>query len=195
MPSPPKPCIDCGKLKSPVGVRCRACAAVLIGLARRNPPLECRRCGKQFPYQCSEGKPWKYCSNECRKEPRFIKRTGKYSYAYVLQPHHPRATYDGYVREHRLVAEHTLGRFLLPTEIVHHIDGDTLNNRPENLAVLASIGEHTKKHKPRRRVTVQCNICGKTVERKFCDSVRRNPRHFYCSLACRSKRFRIDSSN
>lgn len=37
---------------------------------------------------------------------------------------------------HRLVAQAKLGRPLLPDEDVHHIDGDTLNNDPENITGL-----------------------------------------------------------
>lgn len=38
-----------------------------------------------------------------------------------------------YVFEHHLVMEQAIGRFLESYEIVHHIDGDKLNNRLSNL--------------------------------------------------------------
>ncbi len=46
---------------------------------------------------------------------------------------------------HRMVMEYWLGRKLLPTEHVHHIDGDKLNNNPENLLVL-DVVEHARLH-------------------------------------------------
>lgn len=48
--------------------------------------------------------------------------------------------------EHRIVAELKLGRPLKPGEIVHHIDGDKRNNRPENLLILKNQSEHIKLH-------------------------------------------------
>lgn len=50
-----------------------------------------------------------------------------------------------YEPEHRLVMERVLGRKLKPSEHVHHVDGDTLNNSPSNLAVL-SRSAHLKAH-------------------------------------------------
>ena len=47
-----------------------------------------------------------------------------------------------HIFEHRLVMEQSLGRYLLPEEIVDHIDGLTLHNAPENLRVFASNATH-----------------------------------------------------
>lgn len=57
-------------------------------------------------------------------------------YRLIHLPNHPDSTSDGYVREHRLIAEQVIGRRLKQNEVVHHVDGDTLNNSPENLQVL-----------------------------------------------------------
>lgn len=56
--------------------------------------------------------------------------------------------------EHRIVAEQMLGRPLQPGEVVHHIDADKWNNRPENLMVFPSQAAHAKWHEEHDREDV-----------------------------------------
>lgn len=58
---------------------------------------------------------------------------------------HPGADSKGYIREHRLVMGKKLGRHLSKDEVVHHINHDKLDNRPENLEVM-DLGLHTSIH-------------------------------------------------
>lgn len=70
-------------------------------------------------------------------------------YKMVYRPDHPSAmknkNWRGYVHEHLLVAEKMLGRHLRDDEVVHHLDGDILNNEQTNIMVLL-IGQHHKLH-------------------------------------------------
>jgi hypothetical protein len=59
-------------------------------------------------------------------------------YRLVYMPDHPRAQQpNGYILEHRLIAERVLGRELSEDEEVHHINEDRSDNRLENLTVLS----------------------------------------------------------
>lgn len=82
----------------------------------------------------------------------------KSGYLLAKAPDHPNRTKAGYVRLHRLVMEHYLGRFLETEEVVDHLDGDTSDNRIQNLVLYPSNGEHlratlTGRHKVKDRLT------------------------------------------
>lgn len=57
-------------------------------------------------------------------------------YIKVLRRDHPMASANGYVYEHRIVVAEAMGRVLLSSEHVHHINGNTHDNRIENLMIV-----------------------------------------------------------
>jgi predicted transcriptional regulator len=63
-------------------------------------------------------------------------------YRYIYNPNHPNAANGKYVFEHRLKIEEKIGRFLSPSEVVHHINGNKLDNRIENLVLFSTNNEH-----------------------------------------------------
>lgn len=58
-------------------------------------------------------------------------------------------------KNHRRVMERFIGRKLLTTERVHHIDGDKTNNNISNLCLLSSESEHSRLHKQLEQVAMQ----------------------------------------
>jgi len=66
-------------------------------------------------------------------------------YWVIHMPEHPYAC-QGKIKEHRLVMEKYLGKYLKPNEIVHHIDFDKTNNKIENLYLMEK-GQHSKLHR------------------------------------------------
>lgn len=83
-------------------------------------------------------------------------RTCPRGYRFLYVPDHPRAKNGGYVREHELVMEEHLGRYLKREnhrgnvkkmdEVVHHINEDPSDNRLENLELMTH-GAHISYHK------------------------------------------------
>jgi hypothetical protein len=64
-------------------------------------------------------------------------------YVLIYNPDHPHVRkHVPYVLEHRLVMEKVVGRLLNPKEVVHHKDGNKLNNSPQNLQLFGSNGKH-----------------------------------------------------
>ena len=62
---------------------------------------------------------------------------GSRGYRLLFLPNHPCATKAGYIPEHRYVVMQQLKRGLSKAEIIHHINGNKLDNRFENLQIIS----------------------------------------------------------
>lgn len=127
----------------------------------------CHICGNEFTIKLSRKTIAKYCSAQCyriaqkgrpshrkgkealwmigQKHPNWKGRvsTGNDGYIFIHCKNHPYRTHHNYVLEHRLVVEKQIGRYLKPTEHVHHL-GERDDNRPHLLIAFASQGAHNR---------------------------------------------------
>ena len=142
---------------------------------------ECIICGKRFHLKEYHKNKYKThcCSDQCNKEKRrrdmsgannhqyglkgesnsswkSNERISAYGYRLIRQLEHPFANSDGFVFEHRLVAEKYLltnensivvngKKYLHPDFAVHHKDENRLNNDVSNLEVMRK-GKHVSLH-------------------------------------------------
>lgn len=106
--------------------------------------------GKRLPW--NKGKTGIYSLTTLRKLSEACKKLnpawkgGRYKkdgYIFVYSPNHPYAVANGYIREHRLVVEKQIGRYLKPGEQVHHL-GERDNNQPQILMAFTCDGAHKR---------------------------------------------------
>lgn len=77
-----------------------------------------------------------------KENPPYITNEG---YKQVYRPNHPNARTNGYVPEH--IYNATNGKKELDKNyVVHHKDGNKLNNKKSNLEIMTR-SEHSKRHK------------------------------------------------
>ncbi len=124
-----------------------------------NQHYNCKVCGKSVskwvaPSRVENGTDTlEYCSRTCagvgrRGENHHQWKGGvtidKDGYVLRMVPSHPHCNSKGQVREHRLVMEKHIGRFLLPTEVVHHKNDNPADNRIENLHLYDTNADHKR---------------------------------------------------
>lgn len=117
-------CLDCGKEKSRKGQYCKPC-----GYKHRTRPT-----GLKYTLH--------------KENPTWFKfKGGTIDEKGYRRIHIGRRVYK---REHILVVEKSLGRNLFPNEVIHHINGNKVDNRLENLQLLTK-KIHDAWHNGKRR--------------------------------------------
>lgn len=147
------------------------CSAICASEFRKKRIIvQCCVCKKEHertPSGLKKAKKYIFCSNKClkigykgknfsgffkkgNKEERCINyKNGEQianGYVMILSHKHPNKNKRNYIYKHRAVMEKSIGRYLRPEEVVHHIDFDKKNNDISNLMLFSNDSEHHKYH-------------------------------------------------
>lgn len=127
----------------------------------------CLNCGKKFVIP--KYKPnAKFCSASCR-----IVGNGKLSAKKRGDVQRGRGLGKSYRKlngrhEHRVIAEQILGRKLKSNEIVHHKDGNKLNNSKGNLEIMTQ-AQHARIHSTKNRICERIGCGNKHHSKGLCN--------------------------
>ena len=111
-------------------------------------------------------------------------------YIVIHAPEHPFSQKNKTVKEHRLIMEKHLGRYLTKTEVVHHINGIKDDNRIDNLQLLSHQAEHLLLQHPRQKnynneFQRMCNVCKEIKELNENNFYKVKKLRFGFSYTCR----------
>lgn len=131
-----------------------------------------------------------FCSKSCAREyPIGFRKVWKSGYVYIKVSNTKNAHVD-WVKEHRHVMSKHIGRPLIKTEVVHHIDGDTTNNSIDNLVLTSQSTHRSKYHdNPENSICIVSGCKNKVRSRRLCSTHWKNwaglckPRHYIKELA------------
>lgn len=144
---PDKTCLICGGpvRKSAMNYCSYPCS---VEGKRTSVIRACAGCGKELRIQPHALRERSACSTACAGKVKRLTGAGARfrrsdGYVTVYYPTHPDASAGGWIMEHRLVMEQHLGRRLLKTEQVNHINHVRHDNRVENLEILTP-GDHAR---------------------------------------------------